>query len=192
MTEHDPLLGIPPSEEEVKEAHHLAEALESGASGGADPRALSVVHLIKSLSESSPDGGFARIRTRRALVARASRARPLRIASRIAAVAALAVSVLSGALLWRSSVRPSARLLDQREAAAREAVAAIALSGTGDSKGVRLRAQLDDLRVERFASALRSERMEALLGQIEETSSTKNGLGNSQPSTSTQDAGGAL
>ena len=192
MTEHDPFLETPPTTEEIEGAHRLAEALESGTPGRADPHALSVVRFLQSLSVEASGDELASRRARRDLVARASRIRSQRVAGRFAAAAALVAVALSGALLLRSLGRPSEQVLAQREAAALEAVAAVSVSGTKDMVDARLLSHMDDLRMERFSSALRSERLITLLSQAEGKSSVKEGRGKSPLPTTTQDPGGAL
>jgi hypothetical protein len=191
MTERDPSLESPPTAQESEMARRLAEAIESGTSGCADPRALSVVRLLESLSANPSGDDFATRRTRKELVARASRLRPRRVAGRFAAAAALVAVALTGALLLRSPERPSEQLLAQREKAARAAVASLAVFGMQDSGDARLRDQMDDLRTERFASALQSQRLTSLLNQAEGMSSVKEGTGTGKTPVATQNPGGA-
>lgn len=50
MSERDLFPDGPPTPEESEEARRFAESLDSGEEGGADPRALSVAHLLRGLS----------------------------------------------------------------------------------------------------------------------------------------------
>jgi hypothetical protein len=177
--------------DEETAARALAEALETGVPGGADPRSLSVAHLLASLSPGVAEGDLAARRLRKELVGSASR-RTRRVAAlRWVAAAALLVAVLGGTRLWRPGRPSDENLLAQREAAAREAIAAIALHGAGELKSARLSAQLDALRAERFASVLRSERIEALVNETEEAGTTEDEGGANRSPAVAHESGGA-
>jgi hypothetical protein len=192
VIEKEPHPETPPSPDEMEQARLLAEALGSGSSEHADPKSLAVVRLFESLSEDRPADELARMRTRKLLAARASRLRLLRAAARFAAAAALVLFSLSAVLLWRSLGRPSLRVLDQREEAARAAVAALGVSQAGDLADARLHSRIEDLRSERFASAARKERMTALLGRAAEAHAPDQTRAPMKAATPTPDSGGTV
>lgn len=72
MSDQDPLLGTPPSDEETEAARRLADSLESGVPGDADPRTLAVVNLIRELSGGSTADASCAARTRAELLKLAS------------------------------------------------------------------------------------------------------------------------
>jgi hypothetical protein len=176
----------PVTSEEAQAARRLAEAIDGGATVGADPEELAVVRLLEAVSGAAASDEIAARRLRNELTARASRRRRLGTARRIAAVAAAVAGVtLLSVFLLRSSVRPSESVLVAREEAARAVVVEVAGAWqTRYEPSRRIAAVSEEQWRLRFADQLDSERFQQLATESSADSTNDRGQATS-PSTRT-------
>ena len=176
----------PVTSEDVQAARRLAEAIDGGATAGADPEELAVVRLLEAVSGAAASDEIATRRLRSGLTARATRRLRLGTARRAAAVAAAVAGVtLLSVFLLRSSARPSASVLVAREEAARAAVVEVAGPWQARYEPSRRIAAVSDQQWRlRFADQLDSERFQQLAS--ESMAGSTNGRGQAtSPSTRT-------
>ncbi len=155
----------PPTEEELRAARRLAEALESErpASGGDD--SAGVVGLLHTAAREVNVDEVALRRLRGELVARASRRRGRPLWRPIAAAAAAAAAVgLVAILAGRMTSRPAESLLAQREQMARAALSTVAATGGNGVAGayetrwqVRSESNLERARYQRLTGFTASD-----------------------------------
>ena len=164
MNGNDRFVEPPVTSEEVQAARRLAEAIDSGATSGADPEELAVVRFLEAVSGAAASDEIAARSLRNELTARASRRLRVGTVRHIAAVAAAVAGVaLLSIFFLRSSARPSESVLVAREEAARAAVVEVAGSwGAQVEPSRRIAAVSEQQWRLRFADQLDSERFEQL------------------------------
>lgn len=165
---------LPPSPAEIEAAARLRAALEAG-----DPaRESDVAALLVALGTEHAGDEVAARRLRRTLVEErrgASRRRVpiLAAAAAIAAALVFATGLPSKVRPRNPMAAPSAELLDQREAAARAALASL----RADDAAGTIESSLLDSRLE----TLRSSRIESLLGTTSATETSRTPLPEATP-----------
>jgi len=167
MNGNDRFVEPPVTSEEVQAARRLAEAIDSGATSGADPEELAVVRFLEAVSGAAASDEIAARSLRNELTARASRRLRVGTVRHIAAVAAAVAGVaLLSIFFLRSSARPSESVLVAREEAARAAVVEVAGSwGAQYEPSRRIAAVSEQQWRLRFADQLDSERFEQLASE---------------------------
>jgi len=167
MNGNDRFVEPPVTSEEVQAARRLAEAIDGGLTGAADPEELAVVRFLEAVSGAAASDEIAARRLRNELTARASRRPQLGTVRRVAAVAAAVAGVtLLSVFLLRSPARPTDSVLVAREEAARAAVVEVAGSwGAQYEPNRRIVAVSEQQWRLRFADQLDSERFQQLASE---------------------------
>ncbi len=157
----------PVTSEEAQAARRLAEAIDRGATAGADPEDLAVVRFLEAVSGAAASDEIAARRLRYELTARATHRPQLGTVRRVGAVSvAVAGVTLLSVFLLRSSARPTQSVLVAREEAARAAVVEVAESwGARYEPSRRIVAVSEQQWRLRFADQLDSERFRQLASE---------------------------
>lgn len=184
----------PPTAEEVSEATLLRDRLESGC-GDPGPDAERTLVLLSAASDSPPFDDVAVRRLRRELVAAASRRwRHGVLYAALQVAAALLVAALLA--VGRAPAPPSAALLAEREALAREAVLrvqATASSATDEAVGVSRStlASLTRARTAELFLSIDSDRLSLRVGEELSGSAGSSGASGLSGISATPTPGGA-
>jgi hypothetical protein len=175
--------------EERVAAGRLARGLEDGTFPGVDADAVAVVRLLQMSGGAVPRNEVTRVRLRRGLVRAASRKRRALRVWTAAAAAAAVVGLAASTLLWRNTASSELQALDEREAAARAAVAGVTAASTAGEDLAS--AVIDRAWNERVASVLASARLQRLhLEALDDTLAEDDGVSVEPPTRFTPSATG--